>query len=179
MTLSKQAKMVAVAVGLLAAVAAAAPRGAAAFTDQLNGCVGSVQVPATQGFVTWSYKYLSFPQRFADRSPCSTGKQVISISYRVYGYNFSTGRWERFYIQSQSAPVPAGAKGALVNGVTPGSTYRYVTVDVKIEWRTGTGSLLGSTYVDYNGRADYACYTAGCGVFSGDPNVGAGFDLGF
>jgi len=169
--------------GLVAIVSAAALAAAAAFaaparawTAQYGGCAGSVQVPTTNGY--WG-SIFEFPARNAYRSPCYAAyAQVISIRYRLWGFNLQTRQWV-YYTEFNwtSAPVAPGYKTTFPSWMT-GSTYANISADVLVQWRLTNGTLIDSVYLNYNSISDYACQAGtSCRVYS-DPVMGAYLHFG-
>jgi hypothetical protein len=103
---------------------------------------------------------------------------VVTVEYRMYHKNCSdigitTGTcydgFKRFQTDVGHYTIAANTPGTTVpvwtdfisanlpNGVMAG-------MDIYVVWRSAGGAVLGSTYVDYNGRDDYKCATTLCGV---------------
>jgi len=150
----------------------------AAFTVTPSGCPGTIQAPRIVGL--GDFMTVHFPERFAWRSPCYANyTQVITVTYRLWGLNLQTGQWLMHGETPRSAQSAPNTQGAWIANWVPGVFYRFVSGDVRVEWRTLNGTLIGSKYINYNSAADYLCSSGPCGIFSNEPTVGAGLALGY
>jgi hypothetical protein len=159
-----------VVVAMAAAAGLAAP--AQALTTQKTGCPGAVQAPVTTNGGLGGVSF-AFPQRYAWRSACySALTQVISIRYRMWGLNLVTRQWV-YYTAATTSTAVAPGQIAVFSAWSAPSFYANVSVDVLVEWRLTNGTLIGSTYINYDSVTDYACLgSSTCRVYS-DPVVGA------
>lgn len=134
-------------------------------------CPGTIQVPATKGYVNYGAFSIQFPDRYAWRSPCYPNyQQVISVTYRVFGFQRGTGWVLR---SSTTRTSNADSTGAWIAGLFIPTPNADISVDVIVEWKLSNGVLIGSKRVDYDAIGDYACMNLlNCGVFS-NPDVGA------
>lgn len=158
------------------AAAGAFAKPADAWTAQNTGCAGAVQVPTTNGY--WG-NIFEFPSRIAYRSPCYAAySQVISVRYRLWGLNLRSYQWEKYTeVTYTSLPVLPGYKTTFGSWMA-GSAYLNISADVLVQWKLTNGTLIGSTYVNYDSTGDYTCQAGtGCRVFT-DPVVGAFIHFG-
>jgi len=173
--------------GAVAAVAAVTAvlginAGAAhAVTISNSGCPGTIQDPLnyaqmaayvpSPGYPVTNGPFFSFSARTAGRSPCySTQSQVVKVRYRSWGYNFNTGKWEDAAEHWESGTMTPG-QNITVRAYGAGENYGNVSVDVYAEWRTTSGTLIGSKYFNENSVSDYRCDST-CGVLTSQ-SIGA------
>lgn len=173
--------------GLLMAAAALSlmimltPSPASAFTTRvLAGRPGAVGVPVTLAdyeFATDSR--LVMPNRWVWRSPRTSARQLVTVTYRVWRYDWIFGRWILESRTTQpTASIAAGASRTVLPGAVMAVRGQSVYGDdFVVSWRTPSGELLGSRVVDQSSTSDYRCVTAGpprCDVLQ-TPNGGGVF----
>jgi hypothetical protein len=147
---------------------------ALAWTPTPSGCPGAVQNPVTQGAYipgTPPFSVVSFPQRFAYRTTCSSGyTQTMYAVYRMWKWNSSIGAWD-LYLSKTVGPVSAapGMQGATLPGWGSAVGNRYIHVDITVFWYVGS-TQIGNVFLNYNSVGDYSCSM--CTVSSGSA-VGA------
>jgi len=148
-----------VAAALVAITLMLAPLQGYATTYNNYGSAGSVQVPATQGWDNLDYSSsLSFPSRYAWRSPANYGDQWVKATYYIFKYDIYTRSWLFYKSDFTANVIFAGEPGKWMSGLTfpvaPGGGKFYTIVDV--EWRNTNFAWLGTNRVYYTGP-DYQC----------------------
>ena len=93
------------------------------------------------------------------RSPAYAGTQSVTVTYAVYSN--TGGQWEVSRSSTRSVQLSAGYSGSFpglsFNGLFPGNGYKAMIV---VEWKTPSGTPLGTRVINYDGNSDYRCYTS-------------------
>jgi hypothetical protein len=131
---------------------------AAAFTVSHGGTPGTGYVsPTTGGYIFESAtNYLNSGPITVYRSPGHSGTQQITIRWRIW-------RWDH-----PNWTLLSGRTGTITYTVKPGQYVPFngwssfnldglFATDISLVWRTSTGALIGSTFVDNVHSRDYAC----------------------
>jgi len=145
--------------GLVAALTvtmAVAPASAA--TDQSTGSPGRTAIQKTHGIGNPGSGLISLNsgQITAYRSAATTGNQYITIRWRVWRL---FGTWQHVATGTDTYLVRPGQHLTI-----PGWTYsdfggsgEFFSTDIKVTWKNGNGTVLGTRFHDYVHSGDYQC----------------------
>jgi hypothetical protein len=140
-----------------------------------SGHPGWVQAPQTEMYgneLTGGEFF--FPARYAWRSNYySTSTQVITVTYYLYKLNLGTRTWQLNNWAHTTAIVQVG-QGAWMGQWAPPVEFEAVYhVEFMTQWKTTTGTPIGTSVADSRSTTDYGCaYQSICQVYP-DDNVGA------
>jgi hypothetical protein len=140
---------------------AASTTPAAAFTVQNGGSPGVGYVsPSTGGYVFDSAStYLNSGPITVYRSSAYSGTQQITIRWRIWQWEYPNWRLLAGRTGQATYTVRAGQYVG-IQGWTSWNLDGLFATDITLVWRTPSGALIGSTFVDNVHARDYACNSA-------------------
>jgi hypothetical protein len=165
--LRRTAIVIASAVAVTATLLAASPASATTYVP--SGRPGTSGVHKTYGTHNYTWLQIGSGGVTAYRSPASSGTQKVTIRWRVwrtYG-----GTWQLADDVSTTYTVYPGQYVNYPGWIHESAFYNYYSTDLRITWRTSTGTFLGDAYRDFIHRDDYECLVwSGCAVvWAGNP----------
>lgn len=126
-------------------------------TSGSPGAINFTQIVG-QGY-HYGNQRLSWSPTTVQRSPATSGTQVINVTHTIYKWNNSTGSWQYWIPRGYTVNVPSGYAAK-----APGREYQYASsvqehwyVEISVTWKTTGGSLIAKRTVGMTNGADYAC----------------------
>jgi hypothetical protein len=161
-------------IAVVGAIVAATTIGAMVPAEALSvsyrsGVPGIVNVPYTITGHPGNSPWIGIDPTFVRRSSSyPTANQVVMVTYRVYELVGATWQYQASLSGINLTLLVPGSPGAYVGGWATiashwGGPY---AVDIKFDWVTTSGTLIGTKVVDYNLQSDYQCAPNDPGTFS-------------
>jgi hypothetical protein len=104
-----------------------------------------------------------------NRSPAYAGTQTVTVVYALLSN--TGGIWGVSRSSTRTLQLPAGYSGTFsalkFDGLFAGGTgYQAI---IHIQWKNAFGNVIGTRLIEYDGNADYRCFTSGyatCSVYN-------------
>jgi hypothetical protein len=167
----------AAAVFASAALLAMAATPAEAFTVSGTGSPGAISFAPT---VSAQHYYPYSPSMVmgataVNRSPAYPGTQTVTVVYAIFSN--AGGTWGLSRSSTRSLQLPVGYSGTFpalkFGGLFTVNGYQAM---IFIQWKDSFGAVLGTRLIEYDGNADYRCFTSGyatCTVYNNYDGAGA------